>query len=77
LKILGSVAFAVLAGYALHAFAQNRFEMRPAVTPIASSSSNGAAFAWFYDPSERAVYVCRMGPAPGDALDCKSKATLP
>lgn len=77
MKIIASIVFAVLAGYALHAFAQSRFEMRPAVTPIASSSSNGVAFAWFYDPSERAVYVCRMGAAANDTLDCKSKATLP
>jgi len=77
LKILAAVLFALFAGYALHAFAQSRFEMRPAVSAIASSSSNGVAFAWFYDPSERSVYVCRMGSAANEALDCRSKATLP
>jgi len=76
-KLAGFVLLAVLAGFAFHAYAQSRFELRPAVTAVASSSSNGVAFAWFYDPSERAVYVCRTGAAANDALDCKMKATLP
>ncbi len=49
--------------------------MRPALAPIGTSSSNGVSFAWFYDPNDRAVYVCRTG--SGDTLECKAKAQLP
>lgn len=74
------VAFVILAalgGYAVHALAQPRADLRPAMTPIASSSSNGVSFAWFYDPAARTVVVCRAGAAPADALECKAHTTLP
>ncbi len=77
LKFFAVPLFAALAGYGLHAFGQSRFEVRPAVTPIGSSSSNGTSFAWFYDPSDRTVYVCRAGTGGGDAIECKTKTTLP
>jgi len=70
------IVAAVAAGYGLHALAQNRFDVRPAVAPIGTSSSNGISFAWFYDPTERAVYVCRAG-SGSDALECKARAQLP
>jgi hypothetical protein len=69
---------ALLAGYALHAWAQQgRIDVRGVVTPIGTSSSNGVSFAWFYDPADRSVYVCRSAQAAGDAIDCKAKAQLP
>jgi len=77
IKVLGLLTIAAAATYGLHAFAQIRADVRPAMTPIGSSSSNGISFAWFYDSTERAVIVCRIGTAPGDVLDCKAKATLP
>ncbi len=73
-KTLALVLFAVVATYALYTFAQVR-DARAIVTTIASSSSNGTSFAWLYDSSERTVYVCRIG--ANDAVECKSKATLP
>lgn len=76
-KIAALIALAVIAGYGLHALAQGRMDMRPAVTPVGSSSSNGVAFAWFYDPTERTVYMCRAGHGGGDAVECKAKAYLP
>jgi hypothetical protein len=75
-----AVAFAlivVIAAVALHAFAQSRAEVRPAVTSLGSSSSNGISFAWFYDPTERMVYVCRAGHGGGDTVECKARTTLP
>ncbi len=69
------VVTALAAGYALHALAQSRLDVRPALAPIGTSSSNGVSFAWFYDPTDRAVYVCRS--AGGDTLECKAKAQLP
>lgn len=69
------VVAAAAAGFVMHAFAQSRFDTRPAATPIGTSSSNGVSFAWFYDPSERTVYVCRAG--SGESLECKAKAQLP
>lgn len=77
LKIIAVVLAAAFAGYALHAFAQSRFEARPAVSALGSSSSNGVSFAWFYDPSDRTVYVCRAGTGGGDGVECKSRTTLP
>ncbi|HEX3631934.1 MAG TPA: hypothetical protein VHZ01_05460 [Casimicrobiaceae bacterium] len=77
IKIVGLLIIAAIATYGLHAFAQIRADVRPSVTPIASSSSNGVSFAWFYDSSERTVFVCRIGQAPGESVDCKAKATLP
>jgi hypothetical protein len=77
IKIVGLLLIAAIATYGLHAFAQIRADVRPSVTPIASSSSNGISFAWFYDSSERTVFVCRIGQAPGESVDCKAKTTLP
>ena len=75
MKGLVAVAItAVAAGYGRHALAQGRFDVRPALAPIGTSSSNGLSFAWFYDPTDRAVYVCRSG---GDTLECKAKSQLP
>jgi len=72
-------AVALVAGYAVHVFAQPRSDLmaRPALLPISSSSSNGASFAWFYDHVAQKVVVCRIGPAAADALDCKAQTTLP
>ncbi len=77
LKLPVFLALAALTGVALHALAQPRVEVRAAVTAIGSSSSNGISFAWFYDPADRTVYVCRAGVGGGDAVDCKPKTTLP
>ena len=77
IKIVGLFLVAAIATYGLHAFAQIRTDVRPSMTPIGSSSSNGFSFAWFYDGPERTVVVCRIGHAPGDTLDCKAKTTLP
>ena len=74
-KFVALLVTAVAAGYGLHALAQSRFDVRPALAPIGTSSSNGISFAWFYDPTDRAVYVCRTG--SGDTLECKAKAQLP
>lgn len=68
---------AALAAYGLHAYAQIRADARAAMTPIGSSSSNGVSFAWFYDSTERAVVVCRIGQGPADTPDCRSRTTLP
>jgi len=76
IKITGLLLIATIATYGLHAFAQLRADVRPAMTPIGSSSSNGMSFAWFYDGTERTVFVCRIGQARGDAVDCKAKTTL-
>jgi hypothetical protein len=76
IRILGLLLVAATATYGLHAFAQIRADVRPAMTPISSSSSNGISYAWFYDSTERTVVVCRIGPAPGDIMHCKAKATL-
>jgi hypothetical protein len=75
-KILGLLLLVPIATYALHAFAQMRADVRPAMTPIGNSSSNGISFAWFYDSTERTIIVCRTGQAPGDTVDCKAKTTL-
>lgn len=78
IKIASLLLGALLAGYALHAWAQQgRIDVRTAVTPMGTSSSNGVSFAWFYDSTDRSVYVCRTAPAPGDTIDCKAKAQLP
>jgi anti-sigma-K factor RskA len=76
-KIAAVAIVAAIAGYALHAFAQPRADARMAVTALGTSSSNGISFAWFYDPADRTVYVCRAGQAAGDAVECRSKTTLP
>jgi hypothetical protein len=74
-QIIALIAAAAAAGYALHAFAQVRFDARTTAAPIGTSSSNGISFAWFYDASERTVYVCRASSA-GETIDCKGKAQL-
>ena len=76
IKIGSLLLVAAIATYGLHAFAQIRADVRPAMTPIGNSSSNGVSFAWFYDSIERTVFVCRIGQAPGDSVDCKAKTTL-
>src|SRR6266853_2012309 len=68
IKIVGLLLVAAFATYGLHAFAQMRADVRPSMTPIGSSSSNGVSFAWFYDSTERTVVVCRVGQAPGDSV---------
>lgn len=77
-KLAIGLSGALLAGAALVAWAQQgRVDVRTAVTPMGTSSSNGVSFAWFYDPTDRSVYVCRSAQASGDAIDCKAKAQLP
>jgi hypothetical protein len=76
IKLAGVLLVTAIATYGLHAFAQIRADVRPSMTPIGSSSSNGISFAWFYDSTERTVVVCRIGQAAGDAVDCKAKTTL-
>ena len=77
MKAAAALILALLAGYALHVLAQPRPDFRQGVLPMGSSSSNGVGFAWFYDPADRTVHVCRTGQGAGEALDCKAKATLP
>jgi hypothetical protein len=76
-KIVGLLLIAAIATYGLHAFAQIRADVRPSATAIVSSSSNGISFAWFYDSTERTVFVCRIGQTAAETVDCKAKATLP
>ncbi len=76
IKLVVFILAAIIAAYALHAPAQVRADARPSPTPIGSWSPNGISFAWFYDSTERAVFVCRIGQAPGDNVDCKAKATI-
>jgi hypothetical protein len=77
IKTLTLVVIAAATGYALHVLAQPRVDTRAAVTPIVSSSSNGVSFAWFYDPAERTVFVCRAGQGGADSVECKARTTLP
>ena len=74
--LAASVVIALLAGFGLHALAQSRIDVRPAPTPIGTSSSNGVSFAWFYDAHHRTVYVCRAGQANA-APECRTAAALP
>jgi hypothetical protein len=77
-KFFVLVIGALLAGYALHAWSQQgRIDVRTAVTPMGTSSSNGVSFAWFYDSTERAVYVCSTTPGAAGGVDCKAKSHLP
>ena len=76
-KVAALVLVAVLAGYNFYALAQVRLDVRQAVAPIGTSSSNGVSFVWFYESTERAVYVCRTGQSGGDPVECKAKTTLP
>jgi hypothetical protein len=77
LKTAGLLLAAAIATYAIHALGQIRADARAVATPIGNSSSNGTSFVWFYDNTERTVFVCRIGQAPTDTVDCKAKATLP
>jgi len=77
IKIAGLLLVAATVAYGLHASAQVRADVRPSMAPIASSSSNGVSFAWFYDSTERMVVACRIGQAPGDTVECKAKTALP
>ena len=77
LKFAALVLLAALTVYGFNALAQPRLDLRPTVSTIGSSSSNGTSFAWFYDAAERTVVVCRIGQGAGDTLDCKAKTTLP
>jgi hypothetical protein len=76
MKVAAFVVVAVLTGYGFHVFAQGRIDVRPALTPMASSSSNGVSFAWFYDPTLHTVYVCRAGQGISETLECKARTTL-
>jgi hypothetical protein len=77
-KVIVLLAGALLAGYALMAWSQQgRIDVRTAVTPMGTSSSNGVSFAWFFDSTDRSVHVCRTTQGMGDAIDCKAKAMLP
>lgn len=75
-RVVVFVLAAAAAAYAFHALAQGRLDARLAAAPIGTSSSNGISFVWFYDPSERTVYVCRSG-GGSDGIECKAKAQLP
>jgi hypothetical protein len=77
IKIASLLLVAVMATYGLHSFAQIRADVRSTMTPVGSSSSSGISFAWFYDSTERTVFACRIGQAPGDTVDCKAKTILP
>jgi hypothetical protein len=77
IKAATLVLVAALTGYGVHALAQSRIDLRPVVTPMGSSSSNGVSFAWFFDSTRRTVYVCRTRERPGSTLECNASATLP
>ena len=77
---LAAVVGVLVAVYGIYALAQDRSQsIRSAVatlTPIASSSSGDASYAWLYDAANHRVYVCR---ASGSKItvDCNAKADLP
>ena len=76
-KVTVLLCAALLAGgYAVHAWAQGRIDVRAAVTPMGTSSSNGVSFAWFYDSTERTVHVCRIEQTNAN-INCSAKAPLP
>jgi hypothetical protein len=77
IKVAAVVFVAALAGYGFHAWAQARIDVRPTVTSVMSSSSNGVSFAWFYDTTTQSIYVCRAGQGVADTLECKAKTILP
>lgn len=76
-KIAAFLLVAGLTGYGFHALAQVRPDIRQSVTPIGTSSSNGVSFVWLYEPTERAVYVCRTGQPGADRVECAAKKMLP
>lgn len=75
-KLAASVLIGLLAIAAAHALAQTRIDVRPTLTAVGTSSSDGVSFAWFFDPQSRTVHVCRTA-KPGAPLDCSPNATLP
>ena len=77
IKAAALLVVAVLAGYGFHAWAEGRIDVRPTLTPIVSSSSNGVSFAWFYDTTTHTIYICRAGEGVANTLECKAKTTLP
>lgn len=76
-KLAAAVLIALVSGYGWHALAQSRIDVRTALTPMGTSSSNGVSFAWFFDANNRTVHVCRAGAPASPALDCRASATLP
>jgi hypothetical protein len=76
-KLAASVLIGLLAIAAVHALAQSRIDVRPALTAMGTSSSNGVSFAWFFDTQSRTVHVCRTGQNINAPLDCRASATLP
>jgi hypothetical protein len=76
-KLAALTLTALLAAYGFHALAQTRIDVRPTVTPIGTSSSNGVSFAWFFDANSRTVHLCRAGQNAATPLDCRSATTLP
>ncbi len=77
IKVATVLVLIAAAAFGFSASAQFRADARTSPSAIGNSSSNGVSFAWFYDAKERTVYVCRIGQATGDTLDCKANATLP
>lgn len=75
-KIAAVALVAVLLGYWLFATAQTPIDVRPLVAPVGTSSSDGVSFAWFYDASNRNVYVCRSGKGV-EGIECRSGRALP
>ncbi len=72
-----ALILALCVGYALHAFAQPRADFRQGVLPMGSSSSNGVGFAWFYDPADRTVHVCRTGQGGAKRSTAKRRRRCP
>jgi len=79
IKLTSAVLIAVLTGYAFHAWAQSRMDVdvRPTVTPMGTSSSNGVSFAWFFDAPARTVYLCRANQGSNTSPECSVRTTLP
>lgn len=76
MKIAAVALVAALAGYWLYAGAQTPIDVRPPVAPIGTSSSDGVSYAWFYDTTNRSVYVCRAGRGV-EGINCRSARALP
>ena len=50
---------------------------RPGDFVRALLTRDSGRLAWFYDSTDRAVYVCRAAQGAADAIECKPKALLP